>query len=280
MGGGHRSGAAERVAAALLLAFGPFGVQNGCGGALAYPPPVHGAAEAGGGTSMRTRGNMGKLRDGKINSARYNSACIKVVHVLKQGVSKQSQAGMSLGDQVWRDYRDDPDSIQVKWKVCAFRTLCVLGGLPSWRAVGRQKVNAVLWPAFLMTAVVNLVKTTGEPTITRRALWKLAACDWPIVRRQLRSLDPDVVVCGGTFDVLAHLWHGPAERQRELALGHGYWRGGKVLFVSAYHPAQRSVTFARDYETFRLTVERASSDPENTRWWRQLTRNNRVSLLG
>ena len=223
---------------------------------------------------------MGKLPDGKINSARYNSASIKVVHVLKQGVSKQSRAGMSLGDQVWRDYRDDPDSIQAKWKVCAFRTLCVLEGLPSWRAVSRQKVNAVLWPAFLMTAVVNLVRTTGEPTIARRVLWKLARRDWPIVRRKLRGLDPDVVVCGGTFDVLADLWHGPAEGQRELALRRRYWRDGKVLFVSASHPAQRSVTFARDYASFRLTLEKATSDPDNTRWWRQLTRNALFSLLG
>lgn len=183
---------------------------------------------------------------------------------------------MPLAEQVWSDYREDPKTIQRKWKTSAFRTYGLLAGLPRFSAARHADIETVLWPCFLRTAVVNVIKTTGRKEIADSELLRLARDDWPEVETQLRKLKPHIVICCGTFPVAMEHVLGNGARADRAHLAGWFWSDSQALFLRASHP-QRGA-FRRAYNEVRRAVREATRSGEGRAWWRELQR--RADLPG
>ncbi len=210
---------------------------------------------------------MRTLADGPVERGLFERAGIRVVHLLKQGVTAQLQRGLSLPEQIRNDY----PYLQRKWKVSALRTLGIMAGLPPFGFVRRASPEKVLWPAFRRSAVVNLVKVTGRTRIGRAELRTLAARASEVTERQVRELRPDIILCGGTYDVVAEFWFPNSDMwERDY-----YMSWGTTLFVRARHPASMC-TFKEQYDEVRGALVAMSTSKNTASWWPALLRRARA----
>ncbi|WP_151639472.1 hypothetical protein [Noviherbaspirillum aerium] len=100
------------------------------------------------------------------------------------------------------------------------------GGDEDFRMASRNRRRALL-----SCAVINLKKTTGGRAATV-AVEQAAARDAAFLREQIGLVNPEIVVCGGTFNsVRQHLFPGLV-KVADLV-----YAGGHRLFIKAQHPA-------------------------------------------
>lgn len=195
------------------------------------------------------------LSDGAIDSKRYEQASPRVVHLLKQGVRRQRPTyASSLGTMIRDEFDADPDSMVKIWKVTARRTFALAFGLPEWGRIVGLSVREALWPALLSTAIVNVIKTPGDRYTPDAILTTEVSRYAKRVRAQLRRLDPDFVLCGGTFDVLhSQILHSTGEATLTTLCGGRYLCHGRTIFVDCYHPAHR-LPHHVEYAFFRAAL--------------------------
>ena len=178
------------------------------------------------------------LTDGRISAAGYEQAPAKIVHLLKHGVTKQNPKGYESLVAMIRDGHDKyPDSLARIWTGCARRAYCIFHEFPAWQAIHALSVRDDLWPAFEKTAVVNVVKETGASTTDPDQFAVDSQAYWGKVRSQVSRLAPDIVICGGTFQV----WSAAVSdcEVKSSPCGMCYAVAGGAVYLDAYHPSHR-----------------------------------------
>jgi hypothetical protein len=195
------------------------------------------------------------LEDGAIYPELYQHAEIRIVHLLKQGVSEQNPQGYTSLTKMMRDgHEKDPDRLERMWKLCARRSYCILNGFPPWKDVKDLSIKDKLWPAFENNAVVNLIKKTGDIRTGDDALLEGAAKWSEKVRKQLEELAPQVVFCGGTFEALLKTQSINNEQVWISDSGMRYMHLHKTFYMGAYHPSHQA-NDAMEYTWFRVCAE-------------------------
>jgi hypothetical protein len=106
----------------------------------------------------------------------------------------------------------------------------------------------------LKCAVLNLKKSRGSSQADYAAIERAANGDKELILREIGIIDPDIIICCGTFDIIANLL---GERSK-LALETGkqciVWNapsGAKYTFIQHYHPNARAI---RRIDLYNLLV--------------------------
>lgn len=202
------------------------------------------------------------IPDGEVEQDRYwdNKAGRRVLHLLKEPTKRILRPGSELPlglPEVIRDCacQDDGTVKGRLWKVSARRSYAVKSGLPPWEETEQEEHSFA--DAFLSSAVINLndtipLGTKKRPRSNNRELLKAAGPRWDDRREKIISLEPDVVICGGTYWVLKQLLasnNEPYEPPPKAGARHIVWQG--IPFVYAYHPAFFNKKHPQEYGEFR-----------------------------
>lgn len=126
-------------------------------------------------------------------------------------------------------------------------------------------IDATLCRALEGIALINLKKSWGTEYTNLEQMKDYLSSDpvrVEILRHQLNALDPDLVLCGGTFDFVYDIF-GEKEPIQEVRCADGqlinWFSKGKTMFASCYHPSKpgwsRVKSFAHADNIFRLFFE-------------------------
>lgn len=181
---------------------------------------------------------------GLVDEDAYNSAPLRVVWILKEAVDQEQTQGWSLPGY-FLDVAVGRRPPSRTARPLGALTWGVLQGLGSY-AAARDEMGAGL----RALGVTNL-KKSGGPSYSKWAIIAEAADkSKELWIQELRVMDPDVVVCGGTFWHVAPQLCGEEPGSAPRGSRYGVWReqGRTRLVVEAVHPASwtagREVAFA------------------------------------
>lgn len=169
------------------------------------------------------------VEDGIIDPARWDQASVRILFILRET----------------NGYRENMAALI--HKACTTHPSSKLWDRPTFHNVGRWAhgllhASGAALPSFddahknrktslLACAFINLKKTTGGARATE-AVAHATARDAIFLREQIELIDPQVVVCGGTYKAIKqHLY--PAIRR----VGPRVHDVGGRLFVNANHPS-------------------------------------------
>lgn len=182
------------------------------------------------------------LSDGPLDPARWNSAPVRVLHLLKEPVESQWLARMkregSASDSLTALFMRDLDPSLTRTRkilpVCARRGFLVQQGPHADRFRDWVRIRSVL-PAALadscrQQAVVNIKKTLGKSTSGSLKRWA-----GPELIEEILAYDPTHVLCGGTWRYVAPRLSGT----RQAANGAHWLRDAGVTWVECQHPTVR-----------------------------------------
>jgi hypothetical protein len=131
-------------------------------------------------------------RDGIVNTDLFQKACIRALFVMREANMKGQDDAVDLRKLFYEKPWSDPG----RWAAG------ILAGFPPY-----TEVDAVLSAAsFRSIAVINLKKASGgtgtaDPSVINAYAW----LDRELLRRQIRSIDPKIIIACGTFDALIWL---------------------------------------------------------------------------
>jgi len=198
------------------------------------------------------------IPDGAVNREAFERTALKmkIVHLLKEATL---DAG--LGELLADSIREDGTIKWRIWKVTARRSHCLLYGFPTWESLDAKHFGE----AFKQSAVVNLNDTlpvnNNSRFSTKHKEWiRFVSERWEQGRRKLiLDLNPDVIICGGTFETFMDLL-GQTGSDLKLYDEFAIWNPGShqnpVTVIKAKHPSFRG-KHSIEYEEFRLRCQKA-----------------------
>ncbi|MFA9218355.1 MAG: hypothetical protein ACEQSK_14805 [Sphingomonadaceae bacterium] len=193
--------------------------------------------------------NLPFERDGILSPEQWNSAPLKVLVVLKETNRPQPAhpVSRSVVEEISRAL-NNPNSRWWRKNVLrrvgrwAFGLTTYAGEVPSYRLArifGNQALPSI--------AYMNMKKSSGGANTNQNSFAAHVKEYAPYIRRQIELIKPDVVVLGGTFQAVKHHVFPELERVGERA--HCF---NGVLFINAFHPAQRTISAE---ELYRQVVD-------------------------
>lgn len=175
------------------------------------------------------------IRDGAVDTAAYCRSPLRIVYLLKEANAGDDRTSWDLREFLRVGGRGHT------WNMVAYWSYALLNELPDWREVpGADERFRQRW--LRQVAVVNLNKAGGGDHSSRSALLTVVGACANLLREQLRSLRPDVLVCGGTADLAsAVLNEGGGPRWRYLSERSRYAEGTDVArwLLDVPHPQAR-----------------------------------------
>ena len=174
------------------------------------------------------------VEDGIVCEEGWRKAKRKILFLLKEPNGYKGEHG-ALNDLLRKAAA--PNSTSAMWDRPTFHTvgrwahglLHYSGQVPSYDEAHRARKSAVLECAY-----INIKKSTGGARATKKV--EVHAAKYAeFLRRQVAIIEPDIVVCGGTYDILKE---------------HVYPRMSKIssrihqletrIFINAFHPSCRT----------------------------------------
>jgi hypothetical protein len=194
--------------------------------------------------TIRWQGNdLTIVPDGAVLKSAYDKTRVRVLHILREPTLSDG-----LGQELLGVIRPDGTVKWRIWKVTARRSYAIQQGLPKWRSLDGQRFG----DALRTSAVVNLNDTIsraqeGRWTTNMQELCAFAQYRWPNRLKKIKSLRPDLIVCGGTWDLTKDLLQGSGEKVHEHE-GYFIWNGTPCVY--AYHPSFRGRSHEAEYNEF------------------------------
>jgi len=176
------------------------------------------------------------MYDGAISYSDYEKATRRVVFLLKDA-NEQSE-GWALSQIP--DLKEYSETGEIKWgKKIIPRRLCLMYEV----IVGEKYEDKHKY--LREVAYVNVKKDGGESQCYKSVLNKYAKAYGEYLLRQLKGLEPDIIVCGGTFEALVReimqIEYKAGARFEDKTKEKGYftWHIGtkNVKIVNMFHPS-------------------------------------------
>lgn len=88
-------------------------------------------------------------------------------------------------------------------------------------------------------AFINIKKYNGSKTLDYEELMKVAqdTKNKKLIRKELEIINPDIIICGGTFQMLNCVLEGEIEPDNSSETLFTYWKD--KIIINFYHPAAR-----------------------------------------
>ncbi len=175
------------------------------------------------------------IADGIINKELWDKAPVKVLFIMKEA------------------YESSPDDCQ-EWALNEYlnNDLNTIGK-PMWWSLAQWldginklcdsndvatfdeefKADSGLNLAFHSCAVINLKKSSGKSSSDVDDLAKYVEGDWELLWAQIESINPDLIICGATYPLIASKLGSPKRSAEWLYHAKGYH------FVDFWHPSNQ-----------------------------------------
>lgn len=160
--------------------------------------------------------------DGIINEELWNEAKRKIVFLFKERNGGEG------------DFRELLDKDPNPWPVVGYWSygLQNVTDLPEFKdAVENSK------DACRSSAVVNLKKTPGRGSSNMEEIQQIASSDKKRIEEELRIISPEIVVCGGVFNLCTQQLWGEYERISERVYKLAMFKD--IVWIDFVHPAAR-----------------------------------------
>lgn len=199
------------------------------------------------------------FRDGIIDEETWNSTSPKILYILKE-VHETAKAGNAwsiaemLSDAaqapVWNNDLSATWANVIRWTF----------GLTEPIYTYHPKLHdfGSLRSGLRRCAVLNLKKTRGGADADMEQVGKAAADNREWIKREIAIIDPDIIICCGTYDIVKWRVFDPNIPDHILKSGNICFTGKcpvkEYLFVSHYHPNNRSMRSPDLYNCLATSV--------------------------
>lgn len=176
---------------------------------------------------------MSCVKDGPNNEERYREASLKIIHLLKQPTRDSG----SLPELVRGIVRDNKLGRKFMYRV-AQRSFGLLNNFAPWKKACDQSDEA-LGKALLQSGIVNIVNDQCASSTPKSSLFELAEKYKERWYRQIRNWQPELVVCGGTFDAIIQVLK---RKPIKASTGMRWFKNSEVeqcIYLDAPHPTAR-----------------------------------------
>lgn len=170
--------------------------------------------------------------DGIIDEALWHSAPRKVLYLFKETNEFRGDFRLLLNEKPWK--------VIGHWTYA----LCNVqnGKLPFFLDADNNYNEFCR-----MSAILNLKKETGGSTSDNDEIKRVAARDKELILEQLEIINPDIVICGGTFHLIKDILISSSE---QLDKDKRCYRINNRIWIDFCHPSAR---FRHDMMYYTLT---------------------------
>lgn len=205
--------------------------------------------------------------DGIVNPERWNKSALKVCFLLKESYfdSEQYEAdllmpGCNSTVHHWNPHIENHLGFYTYNLVEHLREhdpWLMWCRVKEWTNRFYRLAGMNIADAINEIAVLNLKKSNGTSKSDAKDILKYANNDRELIIRELELIDPDIVICGGTYeyciaaDLLENL-----ETIAELNIfkKQVVAKSGKRLVLDCYHPAYPAVSYDKIEEYFKAVI--------------------------
>lgn len=191
--------------------------------------------------------------DGIIDENEWNKQKTKICFLLKEAYTEDKENFFKWSLSKWLN--KDKNSVINTWNTVALWTYGILNttetNIPEYPDLNLynkdEKHNNLK-----KISAVNVKKVDGVKKSNWYDLKNYAEEDRNLLRRQIEKINPDVIVCGGTFDFLRIIYGASYNEKKKRVDDNGEIKttnkgyiiftnsmGKKVIIIDYYHPANR-----------------------------------------
>ena len=177
------------------------------------------------------------ISDGIIDAEKWHRAPRKVLFLLKEAYDEDKDAAdWDLCELI----RDEWGRAKHKvWRTAAYWAYGLHYYTPEYipkilsNEQGYEKCREIASEALLGSAVVNIKKSDGKLSSDMEEIGDHAKLHRTRLWQQIDLINPDIIICGNTWETIHNLWETPVQRYDCI------WEIQGRLFVDCYHPANR-----------------------------------------
>lgn len=184
---------------------------------------------------------------GVIDEIRYGSIDVKLLFLLKEVNDSDQSEDWSLVDFIHR--QSESARYHLTFEIIGLWSFGLMKGLPGYQRLIHSKEKNVR-EGLSGISITNLKKTGGTGVSELDEIRRHALDTKDLWIEEIKIMNPDVVVCGGTFTIVQEiLGFTPAVTSSGTRMGQALG----TIFIDFYHPRYRispKVLYAYFKETF------------------------------
>jgi len=188
--------------------------------------------------------NSTPIPDGIVDLEKYNNSPIKLLWILKEVNSENDTDEWDLRDAL-KDLKTK-DGMKKGWKKTYLPVIYTSYGIIhniKWDDSDSIYKNPDMVDTLKEIAVVNVKKFPGKSVANLEQLQKSYKQQKEILKEQIEVYKPDIIVCGGTFDIIKNdIIKGENDLQVIKEEPFSAYKQNKRIIIDAYHPAQHTIT--------------------------------------
>jgi len=173
------------------------------------------------------------FRDGVFNESKFKSSKVKILFLLKE-INGNENDSWDLREIV----KDNTRS--ATWINAGKIHYILNNNYPHYNNILNlneqeitQSINSI--------ASINLSKKAGKGKANYSRIYKEATDKFRLWKTQIDIINPDIVICGGTFDIVQELFEKnkiiDKKEIKETSNGMNYFYHNKMPFIDFVHPA-------------------------------------------
>jgi hypothetical protein len=170
------------------------------------------------------------VRDGIIDKSEWNTASPRVLFILKENYDP-TNSGVDW--DLTKSLRDNRGPYGRTFWSCSY--LAFLLAQPHERQVpsmpSSEEEFSECRRSLLGSAIINVKKPVGSSSSDPDDIAHYARKDGDLIAQQISLIDPQIVVCGGTYDALA-----PTVLVNGKSISQRVWRVEGRLVIDFWHP--------------------------------------------
>ena len=134
------------------------------------------------------------MKDGIIHEDDWDKSRCKVLVVLKEDNNCPS-------DDLRKECREKPWPVPGSWSYGLQQS-----GPGKVRAYSEASKDESVAEGCRSLAILNLKKSSGGPIANPDTIRKYALRDADLIRREMEIINPDIIICGGTFSIFREIF--------------------------------------------------------------------------
>jgi hypothetical protein len=186
---------------------------------------------------------------GVVDEHMFETAEVKVMMLLKEVNDPEQRDDWSLVDLINDQIRNQ--HFLPIWRRVGEWSFGLEQGFPSYRSIVGHMDTANITSGLLNIATTNLKKSGGSGESDYEMIKKHALAEVELWTKEIEMIQPDVVICGGTFSIVREIL---GFDYQVCGSGACYGKALNTIFVDFYHPQYRispKVLYAYFKETMR-----------------------------
>lgn len=183
-------------------------------------------------------------KDGLVDAEQYYNTNPKLLFVFKEAhdeTNGEKDLRVGLRDGGWSRDSNGKEYVWPNWHVVARWAFDIIEGCENWWEIeNKWRNDNIVFRAecLRIIGVVNLKKSSGGSQVDSDKLWKYVKEFGHFAKRQIELYKPDIIICGGTYDLVKKYVFEKESREEEIWTRNGCsWFQLKLIHskVIGYH---------------------------------------------